>query len=165
MEQAIETQEQKWYVVTDRADQKTKLINDPKAVSWSMMSGPFDTEEEACKGNHILKEPCRECGGLVSTSYNNRDQLIERNLCYGCDLWTDRVQLVKEDPTRIIVGGQMYSIGSEDPNNVCRGYGGRQFIFTLHTGQVIKSTNTWFGGEVPAHFRDRLPDNAKFGDL
>jgi hypothetical protein len=40
------------------------------------------------------------------------------------------------------------------------GFGGTVFTFRFHDGREITSNDVMSQGEIPAHFRDRLPDNA-----
>ena len=40
--------------------------------------------------------------------------------------------------------------------------GGQDFYIQFDDGDLIHTRNLWLNGDIPAEFRDQLPDNAKF---
>ena len=113
---------------------------------------------------HIVGLPeCRECGKpFDALSCGDGPRMVEQQLCFTCLFWTDHLEKGDKDGRRVIVYGHHYKIGSEAPS-YNRGFGGQKFtIRFLVDGETIVTTNLWHQGAIPAHFRDRLPDNAEF---
>lgn len=109
---------------------------------------------------------CRECGqrGVLGWDHRVEQRMRDRSVCFTCLFWLERTERVN-DPAIAVVDGKFYTI-AEEPSGDDRfrpglGYGGRRFDIEFHDGRKVVSHNVWFGGEIPAHFRDRLPDNAK----
>lgn len=106
---------------------------------------------------------CKECGKEIDFRYLNEGELRAGRLCFNCNFWTEIVNR-PNDGRDVVVGGVKYYIGHETeatPSNR-RGYGGRKFVIETHGGERIETVSLWCEGTVPARFRDRLPDNAKF---
>ena len=110
---------------------------------------------------------CKECAKVVEEkklTYSEalRKQLISRQLCFSCNFWCNRC-LGTRSPRSVRVDGRHYWIG-----NVCsgdkksQGFGGRRFVIRFIEGRKVTTTNLWHQGEIPEHFRERLPDNATF---
>jgi hypothetical protein len=59
----------------------------------------------------------------------------------------------------MIVDHKWYTIGNERDTGGFRGFGGSKFTFDKNL-TIIDSTNVWFGGDIPKHFWDRIPNNA-----
>lgn len=127
------------------------------------VSAPYKSVEELRVGCKLLDEVCRECGGLVATHYYNRESLITKNMCFSCDLWDDRVKQSKVDSQVVIINHCFYTFKPFVTNKeqyAFLGHASREFKI-LKDGKEIISNNVWFGGEIPKHFRDKMPDNAK----
>ncbi|MET8746357.1 hypothetical protein [Streptomyces sp. NPDC004728] len=93
--------------------------------------------------------------------------------CFACRYWEERVRWAENDgmmpacgsePAGLIarVNGQHYVL---KPFNTTRqsqwlGHQGQVFTFRFTDGRQYTSNDVWCQGEIPAHFRDRLPDNA-----
>ena len=60
--------------------------------------------------------------------------------------------------------GHHYQLASEGASQGERGFGGKVFEVRFFDGRVVVTHNLWHQGEVPAHFRARLPDNAVFAE-
>lgn len=155
----------KWYLIgttdgPDRIINTTKILDTGKSEYGyiNSLTPPYKTKEYLIANNKVLDKPCVECGGVVSTHYHGSELLIQRNMCFGCLLWTDRIEDAKEDRV-MIVDHCFYSIASEDKFISVRGFGGAKFVF-IKNGQTYESTNVWFGGDIPKHFWDKIPDNA-----
>ena len=87
--------------------------------------------------------------------------------CFSCASW--EIRLSAPNPDRLIINGWVYSVGQEPSEDRLRsnrvsmlGMAGRRFDIELADGRRFTTHNLWSGGEVPARYRDRLPDTAKF---
>ncbi|MFM9373232.1 hypothetical protein [Streptomyces sp. Da 82-17] len=93
--------------------------------------------------------------------------------CHYCRFWLEKVAMhLDGDQCRDLrrgetypvarVNGHHYAIRPHDP--VTRpgllGFYGQQFTFHFHDGREITSNDVMSQGDIPARFRDRLPDNA-----
>lgn len=105
-------------------------------------------------------EKCKECGKSYKGSWMDERarKLEEKQLCFNCSYWSD---LIPVRNNAVIVDGVHYMIGPEDKGGM-RGFGGRRFDVVFFNGKRITTTNLWHQGTVPDHFRNRLPDNARF---
>lgn len=159
---------EKWYFVgtveyPDRIAWTTTILNTGKSPYGTInyLSPPYKTRELLEKHQNILKDPCVECGGVVMANYIGNKQMIERNMCFSCNHWTNAIESTKRDNI-MIVNSTVYTVVEDKPNtpNSFKGFGGAKFVF-LKDGNTITSTNVWCGGDIPKHFRERIPDNAK----
>lgn len=124
---------------------------------WTSRSGGgCKTREELIKESKIL-EDCAECHtSYFSTTYTNGDELKIQHICFSCNFWREKLS-IKDDPSVFRINGGHYCLGGEG------GFGGRKFsIKRVDSGKVIETNKLWSQGEIPTHFRDRLPDNAEF---
>lgn len=107
---------------------------------------------------------CRECGQRDDANYMEptRRRMFESSLCFICLFWSDLLG-VRDNPTTARIGGRHFTIGPEDgtPKGL-RGFGGNPSIIRFADGRQVTTTNLWSQGQIPAHFRSRLPDNAQF---
>lgn len=106
---------------------------------------------------------CRMCPRVVRPeSYMPAFQkaLVEAQLCLRCDHFEKLLR--PEVAERVVrVEGRHYFI--EDPNaGGISGYGGRRFTIAFNDGRRVSTTNLWLQGDIPKHFRERMPDNAGF---
>lgn len=157
----------KWYFI-GTTDGPNRIINTTKVLNTgdseygyiNHLTPPYKTKEYLCEAMSILDSPCVECGGVISANYDKglKAQLIERNMCFSCSLWFDRIEACKENRV-MIVNHQMYSIIDENEKGSFRGFGVARFHFMKY-GIDYVSTNVWFGGNIPQHFRERIPNNA-----
>ncbi|MFF2411796.1 hypothetical protein [Streptomyces sp. NPDC058092] len=101
------------------------------------------------------------------------NQCCTTGACFACRYWEERVRWAESDgmmpasgsePAGLIarVDGQHYVL---QPFNTTRqsqwlGHRGQVFTFRFTDGRRVTSNDVWCQGEIPAHFRDRLPDNA-----
>lgn len=103
---------------------------------------------------------CVECKKEIKFTYMDfmNEQMKSRQMCFNCNFWTD--YMGRTDTIRI--DGMHYVI-APDTTSGMKGYGGHEFkIKRFDTEGVIVTHNLWHQGDIPAHFRDRLPDNAEF---
>jgi hypothetical protein len=108
------------------------------------------------RGRHTVS--CKLCGKGIERGY-----ILRPDLCFNCDFWTE-VSERSERRRRVIVDGECYSIGTltTATNSQWRGYGGRRFVIQFEDGETVETVDLARKGTVPEHFREDLPDNAKF---
>lgn len=136
-----------------------RLLMVGKGGRWNHISPGGKTKEEAYERWRILPDPCVVCGHLIESHYHNREALIQKNMCFSCNLWDDRSREVK-GPNKMVVDGYFYSIAA-DATGGFRGHGGRKFVFKrLDNGKLVVSHNVWAGGEIPKIWRPIIKDNA-----
>lgn len=86
----------------------------------------------------------------------------DRQLCFSCAFWTDKI----ENPPagKEVIGGHHYTVHptAKRPDNLLRGFMGKEFFIRRFDGTLIKSNNVWHQGEIPERFRKQLPDTAVF---
>lgn len=129
---------------------------------YNRISIHYKTKGELLQGEKVLAEPCRECGGLVGTNYSGNEKMIERNLCFNCNFWTD-ILLDYNNERRYVVKSGMYYREDDAPHDYFQGFGGREFKIQRHgQSDIIITHNLWFNGEIPNKFLDRLKNNADF---
>lgn len=79
--------------------------------------------------------------------------------CFTKKFWNN---IVEEKDEHVVVDGTCYAIAPA-PINGFYGFGGRKFkIKMFDTREVIETNNLWCQGEIPAEYREKLPNNAKF---
>lgn len=76
--------------------------------------------------------------------------------------WADRVAPAQADPKVCVIDGHFYRVGDDRPRGDLCGFGGRQFHIVRKDGTMIETHNLWSGGEIPATWREQIPDNAEF---
>lgn len=67
------------------------------------------------------------------------------------------------DPLLVIADGHAYSIGSADDSP--RGFGGTHWFIFFNDGRTAETCSLWHLGDIPARWRDQLPDNARLRSL
>lgn len=106
---------------------------------------------------------CKECGKKIETTFVHSESLKIMGLCNSCHRWGElcnRDRLLKDC---VRINGKHYIVGPEDDTRrQWRGYGGSKFRIRKFDGGEIVTTNLWHQGDIPDHFRERLPDNAEF---
>ncbi len=107
--------------------------------------------------NYIV---CECCGEPCTARYcePHKQQMMSRNLCFGCNLWAERESGFSK---KLLFQGTVFSSlgisNSRDTNLL--GHGGRKFKITKSDGEVIFSNNVWCAGEMPWYLREKHPDN------
>lgn len=133
-----------------------------------MMFDPDDLSEEeiaifslsTSEDPHYKKRVrCHECGKRETLHWNalTNHQLHKARLCFDCMFWIDKINADRA----VRVNHEHYMLGEEDATGYFRGFGGRSFRIYFFDGRVVESNNLWCQGEIPEHFWDRLPDNAR----
>lgn len=136
--------------------------------NFSSLSAGFETVYELRLHEKILDDNCKLCNGLISSNYVTevRQQLIERNLCFNCNFWHDKlIKYESNDPRVFVIEGVMYYRSNDEiDRGQFRGHGGRGFKIQKldDEDEIIVTNNLWCNGDVPEHFKDKIKDNAKF---
>jgi ribosomal protein L37E len=107
---------------------------------------------------------CGICGEADSPT-NWMGDALEDELCFHCSFWVRKIRDYRYSNKMIVVDGNLYRVGKEEPKSLFkfRGHSGRKFtIEKLDTHESFISTNLWHNGQIPDRFRDKLPDDAKF---
>lgn len=104
---------------------------------------------------------CSACSkdDRLSFSSSTNARMVGHQLCFECLHWTD---LVNEagSPNSVRADGEHYFICRDDVPQRARGFGGQRFKITFTNGREVTTCNLWHQGEIPPHFRSKLPDNA-----
>lgn len=107
--------------------------------------------------------PCAECGAIPAQLTTRANwffevlDLLETGRCGSCRFWGDQLA----DPHgRVIIDGQHYRIGPAGSVDQRRGLEGHTQRIRLYDGTRIETADLWHQGQIPACFRDRLPDTA-----
>jgi len=101
----------------------------------------------------------------LKENYNQKlplPQVMKKEqLCFACAFWKHLID--NPVPYRQIINGTHWTFNPwSDKPMMFAGHGGRAFYIMLNDGNVLRSNNAWFQGEIPEHFRSQLPDTAKF---
>lgn len=91
----------------------------------------------------------------------NGADLAKRQTCLNCAYWLD---LIPASPEAIIIAGNYYTLGPEDEPENRKGFAGFSFTIERTDGGIVHTTNLNHCGQIPSHFKDRLPDNARLID-
>jgi hypothetical protein len=109
---------------------------------------------------------CSECGNVETGSFFDTVEktLTDHQLCFGCNHWREMVEIGAGSRGHQVVRVKHvhYMMGEEAGPKRWRGFGGDYFRIRFHDGREVESTNMWCQGHIPAHYHDRLPDNAEF---
>ena len=124
------------------------------------------------KKNNIKCKVCgledRICDPENFVDGDSRAMMEELNCCFKCAFWEIHARQWEagDDGNTFFINGGRYKDGQRvDQKKVggFMGFGGREFIIErFDTGERITSNNLWHQGDVPEHYRSRMPDNAKF---
>lgn len=113
----------------------------------------------------VLIEKCKECGKREDGNWADSEakKLERHQLCFNCNFWREKVW-IKDRLGIARIDGSHYTIGKEEKSHPSefRGFGGSKFVIVFNDGRRVKTTNLWHQGSIPEHFKERLPDNAKF---
>lgn len=128
---------------------------------WSVIYSGADSEAEILEKCGIPDEPCRECGLIFATTFVEpvKAKLLAQNICHSCNHFRE---LCKSKNGIRVNGGHYLDGGQRGGNTTWNGFGGRIFRVRMFDGREFETNNMWFQGNIPQHFRERLPDNAEF---
>lgn len=140
-----------------------RMLSWNDALAWIdqvMEDEPFPDREK--HHDHALPAHyCTECGqrDLLGWMDSVRDKLLATGLCHSCLHWAEYAQAQGARSWKhFVANGVAYTIGDTYKGD---GYGGRQFHITWPCGHVEDTRNLWCSGDVPEHWRGRLPDSAE----
>ena len=106
---------------------------------------------------------CRECGDVLDTQVPKAmaDRIVHEQCCLDCLEWL-RIVEDKDSGRCFTATGHHYTIAPDESKGRehLAGFGGARFRILFSDGREVVSRNIWHTGKVPAHFRERLPDNA-----
>lgn len=107
---------------------------------------------------------CKECKQTISFAFVDsvKKQLKEKQLCFSCNFWDNLITEVPDNQRIVIEGHHYIPLPEEDGPTRFKGYGGRTFIIHKENGETITTSNLWHQGKIPEHYRNRLPNNARF---
>jgi hypothetical protein len=87
--------------------------------------------------------------------------IIRDRVCFECAFWTNKIE--NPLPNRAIIEGKHYTVNAGTAHKgPFLGFGGRRVKVRYFDGYDVESNNIWHQGEIPEHFKDRLPNNAEF---
>lgn len=144
-------------------------IKNIKSINAKYTSRSIGYESLQDLYNHLGVDPnfkCLECNGLITTKcwiQDEREILIKNQLCFGCYHWQKIVESLS-DPRIVIINGISYYRNDfklvKDPGLL--GFGGAIWNIKMNSGQIFKTNDLWYQGEIPDRFKYRLKDNATF---
>src|SRR4051812_42246720 len=105
-------------------------------------------------------DSCRECGEPTGGGWAH---MGDPTHCLECHSWTTLL----EAGDGVVVDGRHYLVEFKSrvgPGEDSGGLGGRRFVILMDDGRRIVTGSLRCQGVIPARFRDRLPDNARFLD-
>lgn len=73
------------------------------------------------------------------------------------------VVAARTDDQLVIARGVAYSIGN--PSDNPRGFGGSLWRIRFFDGRDVCCNSLWYLGDIPADWRDKLPDNATLKEI
>ena len=169
----MENEKKKWWALAVN-DKESRILHctydemhSKSMFPWSSLSCRYETREELIKEQGIPDEPCRECGQIFSTTYMNdtKANMIKDNICFTCYFWKCKLS-VKDNPRTARINGTHYFIENDNYNGYAfRGFGGREFNIRFNDGRLVTTHNLWCQGDIPDHFKERLPNNATFVEV
>src|SRR4051812_21808447 len=101
---------------------------------------------------------CRECGAPAGGGWAHTG---DPTLCLECDTWTT---LLKTGDG-VVIDGRHYRVEPAPqvgPDGRTRSVCGPRFVILMDDGRLIGTGDLRDQGVIPARFRGRLPDNARF---
>lgn len=107
--------------------------------------------------------PCRDCGEAnywTGFSGEMKPVIDAEGICFTCAFW--RVAVTKKHDT--VIAGRIYSPGdvNKKPGGQFNGMAGRRFEIEYFDGRRIVTHDLWSGSEIPAKYREQIPDTARF---
>jgi len=107
---------------------------------------------------------CKECNKPISLSFDEetKAELTKYNICFSCNFWREKAEL----KDRCVIDGVMYwadpKITEKPTDSRFYGMGGRRFDIEWFDGRKQTTYSLWCNGQIPSHYRERIPDNARF---
>lgn len=116
--------------------------------------------------DHPLVFNCSLCGQEDNLDEYNScailDIMRQKQVCFNCAFWIDKIN--NPPIGQEIIGGHHYIVHPfvKRPENIIKGFLGREFYIRKLDGTLIKSNNVWHQGKIPEHFKNQFPDTANF---
>lgn len=124
------------------------------------------TTTQLTDDGYPIIEACRECGDRHVARWieEKKDRLVRLQLCFHCDIWLRHAGRSHEHNS-VRIDGSHYRYRADVPVGVAafRGFGGREITIQFFDGRTVVTKNLWHQGTIPDRFRERLPDNARWG--
>lgn len=151
----------KWFVGEDR--RYGWGVHRYSAGGSSHRSAKTEADAQAIFDAMAVNGTCGECGDVLNIEYCEpyKSQIVAGKRCMSCLFWLDYAAKVN-DPSSVRVGGRHYWITPDAPRASFQGHGGAEFVIRFVDGREVVTRNLWAQSEIPAHFRERIPDNAEF---
>lgn len=131
---------------------------------WTSRSQWAWTKEELIEKAQI-QPSCSKCTKPYSTSYFHGKTMIEKNLCFSCHFWGDRISQKMDDGVAII-DGLFFAFDTKHPiksgDTRWLGHGGRKFLIKFNDGRSFETNDLWCGGKIPKLFLPDFPNTATF---
>ncbi len=106
---------------------------------------------------------CAICGSDYRESYSKSaelDRMVREGICFNCAYWENRA--AKPLPfAKTVIDGCIYHPGKRTSGEF-RGCAGRRFDIEYFDGKRVTTFDLWVTGGIPARYRDRMPDTARF---
>lgn len=156
--------------MTHRDTDKTFIVQGRENTKMGYQGGPccrcsrpYESKEELILGEKIQPNPCVECGNIFGASWDKitNERIISAGVCFTCDFWRGYAAKTG-DAKSIRINNEHYWLGKATKPGDANGYGGSWFTIKRDTGEEIKTCDLWHQGTIPEHFRQRIPNNAKF---
>lgn len=103
---------------------------------------------------------CEVCGKEIEKS-KYYSCCVCSTECFTKAYWLDRIKH-KNSKTQVVINGIVYQIEREDAVGM-RGFDGSKYTIEFFDGRKVTTTNLWANGRIPDEFRNKLPDNARWG--
>jgi len=93
---------------------------------------------------------CTKCKRPETAKYSNNEAMVEKQLCFGCNLWEKRLEEDFAKGSVFVCNRVMYSIGTYGiSKDDYLGHSGTVFKITYPDGKEVISNNVWCGGDLP----------------
>lgn len=85
-------------------------------------------------------------------------KLEERQLCFHCNFWIEKVA-IKDRPRVVRIDGSHYQIGKEDKISWAefRGFGGSKFVIVFNDGRRVETTQPLASGNHTGVLQGETP--------
>jgi len=117
---------------------------------------------------------CKICGKTTDVDQyveDTKKELVDNQLCFKCNHWRMNHELDLDPKVRgehkwAVINGHHYVIAPPANSNVMfAGFGGSKFKIKFQDGTIVETSNLWHQGDIKEahpHWRELMPDNAKF---
>lgn len=148
------------YQMQERLAARFTSIDDVVALHASSVLSDCTFEVRAVEKQTL----CSACASHVADDGYNHVKGERTDLCHSCHFWEEKLApQVRNHSVR--VNAHHYQVRPDAPigNGAGIGHGGSLFVIGYYAdGRVVESRNVWAQGVVPPHYREQLPDNARF---